>query len=208
MPEEKNIYIIRHGETDYNKKGFLQGSSIDASLNKKGIKQAEAFFDFYKNLPLDKIYVSKLKRSYESIKLFEEKGVPVEKHIELNEINWGILEGKEITESSMQYFRKLANDWKSGNYDVKIPSGESPKDVLKRQQRFLDKVKNRAENNILICMHGRALRIFICLLLQLPLSKMDDYKHDNLGLYHVKLFDNNITPVLIKSNDIRHLQEI
>jgi probable phosphoglycerate mutase len=207
MLKEKNIYIIRHGETDYNKKGFLQGSSIDASLNEKGIKQAEAFYESYKDLQLDKIYVSNLKRSYESIKLFEEKGVPIERHIELNEINWGILEGKEITQSSIQYFRKLANDWKNGNYDVKIPSGESPKDVLKRQQRFLDKILNRPENNILICMHGRAIRIFICLLLNQPLSKMDDYKHDNLGLYQI-FYNSQSKPEMLKNNDVQHLVDI
>jgi probable phosphoglycerate mutase len=207
MLKEKNIYIIRHGETDYNKKGFLQGSSIDASLNEKGIKQAEAFYESYKDLQLDKIYVSNLKRSYESIKLFEEKGVPIERHIELNEINWGILEGKEITQSSIQYFRKLANDWKNGYYDVKIPSGESPKDVLKRQQRFLDKILNRPENNILICMHGRAIRIFICLLLNQTLSKMDDYKHDNLGLYHI-FYNSQSKPEMLKNNDVQHLVDI
>ncbi|MFW5879460.1 MAG: histidine phosphatase family protein, partial [bacterium] len=61
----KTIYLIRHGQTDYNKKGIVQGSGIDASLNDLGRQQAEAFYDAYRNMPFDKIYISDLKRTKE-----------------------------------------------------------------------------------------------------------------------------------------------
>ena len=43
----KDIYLIRHGETDYNRLGVVQGSGIDADLNELGQRQAKAFFDHY-----------------------------------------------------------------------------------------------------------------------------------------------------------------
>ena len=43
----KQLYIIRHGETELNRLGIVQGRGVDASLNETGITQAEAFFQKY-----------------------------------------------------------------------------------------------------------------------------------------------------------------
>jgi len=44
---KKTIYIIRHGETDLNRLGIVQGRGMDTSLNEKGLEQAEAFYQAY-----------------------------------------------------------------------------------------------------------------------------------------------------------------
>ena len=80
----KDIYLIRHGETEYNRKGVVQGSGIDADLNDLGQKQAAAFFAHYQDLPIDKIYTSVLRRTHQSVKGFIEKGLPWEQHTGLN----------------------------------------------------------------------------------------------------------------------------
>ena len=49
------LYIIRHAETEYNKLGLIQGSEVDSELNDVGIKQSELFYDFYKELNIEKI---------------------------------------------------------------------------------------------------------------------------------------------------------
>ena len=48
MPKE--IYIIRHGETDYNRQGIVQGQGVDTSLNDLGRRQASAFFEHYRHI--------------------------------------------------------------------------------------------------------------------------------------------------------------
>ena len=53
----KKIYITRHGQTDFNKKGIVQGSGVDSDLNETGRLQAEAFFKKFKDHPFDKLYV-------------------------------------------------------------------------------------------------------------------------------------------------------
>ena len=74
----KKIYLIRHGETKYNKLGIVQGSGVDSDLNETGIEQANAFFEHYKNISFDKIYTSKLKRSQQSVQQFIDLGIPYE----------------------------------------------------------------------------------------------------------------------------------
>ncbi|MEA3495828.1 MAG: histidine phosphatase family protein [Bacteroidota bacterium] len=202
---EKNIFIIRHGETSYNNKGYLQGATINSSLNKTGKKQAKAFFEKYKDIKFDKIYTSELLRSIESIDCFRREGITVESYLELNEINWGILEGKKISPRAWMRLKRLATKWKKGEYSKKIPGGESPFDVATRQDTFIKIILSRNdENNILISMHGRAMRIFICKLLNEELSNMEKYRHDNLGLYVIKM-TNNQNPELLTYNSTEHL---
>lgn len=205
--QEKFIYLIRHGETEYNKKGFLQGSSIDSSLNENGLKQAHAFYETYKNIHFDKIYTSVLKRSIESVSKFIEKGIPHEEFSEINEINWGKLEGKILTPISWIKLKKLASRWSAGETYKKIEGGESPDDVAYRQKIFLDKILSRNdEKTILICMHGRAMRIFLCLLTGKAVSQMDQFHHSNLCLYLVKFNHESLTYNIIKNNDVAHLK--
>ncbi|HLS39123.1 MAG TPA: histidine phosphatase family protein, partial [Sphingobacterium bovisgrunnientis] len=60
---KKTFYFIRHGQTDLNLKGIVQGRGVNTSLNDSGRKQADAFFNAYKHIPFDKIYTSTLVRT-------------------------------------------------------------------------------------------------------------------------------------------------
>jgi len=72
----KEIYLIRHGETAYNRLGVVQGSGIDAELNDLGKAQAQAFYEAYQHLPFQKIYISELQRTFQSVQAFIEAGIP------------------------------------------------------------------------------------------------------------------------------------
>ena len=57
-------------------------------------------------------------------------------------------------------------------------------EVAARQRPFLELIKSRPDDNtILVCMHGRAMRILLCQMLHYPLLSMDMFEHENLGLY-------------------------
>lgn len=180
----KELYIIRHGETEFNKRGFVQGSGIDSNLNDTGKRQAQAFFTHYQQVHFDKIYVSALKRTWQSVEPFFLKGIPMQVLPGLNEISWGHKEGKVLSnEDDLQYFDML-NAWRNGDLTAKVPGGESPLEVAERQQVAIQHImRHTHEKRVLICMHGRAMRIILSLLLQTPLSEMDKYDHSNLCLY-------------------------
>ena len=88
-----------------------------------------------------------------------------------------------------------------------IEGGESPEQVATRQRTFLEVMKSRREDeNILICMHGRAMRILLCQLLNYPLRSMDIFEHENLGLYLIDNTDNQFTLKLHNNTD--HLAKL
>lgn len=200
----KTIYLVRHGQTDYNKKGVVQGSGIDASLNEWGKQQAEAFYHAYHKMPFDKIYISALKRTKESVTRFIADGIPFEALAGLNEISWGTSEGTEFTSENNSLYKQLVNDWHHGRTHLAVEGGESPEDVMNRQKEAMEYILGQTnEKNILICMHGRAMRILLCWLMEKPLSRMDDFMHDNLGLYVLHYEEEKFE--IVTTNDLEHL---
>ncbi|MCS6972984.1 MAG: histidine phosphatase family protein [Cyclobacteriaceae bacterium] len=200
----KKIYIIRHGQTDFNLKNIVQGSGVDSSLNDFGRAQSLAFFEAYRHVPFDKVYTSALKRSIESVDMFLKAGIPHEKLAGLNEISWGRKEGQPITPEEDAYYHYVLDQWRKGNTSLRIEGGESPEDVVARMMPAVEHIFNRPdEKTILICMHGRAMRILLCLLLNYPLRSMDMFEHENLCLYELNYTGSLFT--VEKYNDTRHL---
>lgn len=182
----KTLYIVRHGQTELNRLGIVQGRGRDTDLNDEGKKQAYLFYNDYKNVPFDKIYISALRRTQQSIQPFIDLDIPYEKLPGLDELAWGIYEGQPSTPATKGAFLQLLRDWMEGNLDTKFEGGESPNEVAVRQQEALDVIMSHPEEkNVLICMHGRAMRLFLCILLGKPLTEMDTFPHQNLVLYKV-----------------------
>lgn len=180
----QKIYLVRHGQTDYNLQGIVQGSGIDASLNATGNAQAEAFFRAYGDIDFSVVHTSQLNRSKESVAGFIKKGIPHEVHAALNEISWGNREGQRITPEEDEYYHWLLDQWQNGKTSIAIEGGESPDDVARRQKPFVDMLRSMSSGlPILICMHGRAMRVLLCQLLNYPLRCMDMFQHRNLCLY-------------------------
>ncbi len=199
----KKIYLIRHGQTEYNRVGIVQGSGVDSDLNDYGRAQAQAFFETYQRIQFDKIYTSALKRSIESVQGFIGLGIPHEALKGLNEISWGKKEGQKITPEEDVYYHDVLNQWREGNTGLRIEGGESPEDVVKRLSVDMNYIlSNSDEKTILICMHGRAIRILLCYLLERPLYEMDSFEHSNLGLYRLEYQDEKFSLTL--SNDVAH----
>lgn len=204
--KSKTIYLIRHGETDYNRQGIVQGSGVDAELNEWGKAQAEAFFDAYQHVPFDKVYTSALRRTIQSVQGFIDLGIPHESHAGLNEISWGCREGRIPNSMDNAYYRDLILTWQKGSVETPCEEGESPADVRARQKPVIDLILSRPhERTILVAMHGRAIRILLTMLFNEPLHAMDKYEHSNLCLYRIKYLYSEERFVLETANDITHL---
>jgi len=204
--KNKTIYLIRHGETEYNRRGIVQGSGIDADLNELGQAQAEAFYDAYGHIRFDKIYTSELKRTHQSVKRFIDMGIPHEVHSGLNEISWGIYEGKAHIGADDTTYTGILRQWSDGYYKVALEGGESPWQVRKRQLPFIQTIISQPhERNILVAMHGRAMRILLTTLCNQPLSLMDEYQHNNLCLYQLEYAPEENRFRILLRNDITHL---
>ncbi|WP_291723420.1 histidine phosphatase family protein [Bernardetia sp.] len=206
---DKIIYIIRHGQTEYNRLGLVQGCGIDSNLNDVGRQQADLFFENYKDISFDKIYTSMLQRTHQSVKGFLDLDLPWEKLIGLNEVSWGDKEGREVTKEENDAYYEMLKGWRNGELHLKVANGESPLEVAERQREALEVILSRPqEKNILVCMHGRAMRILLCQLLRQPISDMDDFEHSNLCLYVLHYHYDTHRFTLKIANDTAHLEEM
>ena len=139
-----NIYIVRHGQTDYNVNGRY-GGRIDVPLNEVGKDQALEIKEQLKDIKFDKVYSSPLSRAYETAKTITNHDIILDDRI--IERSNGDMEGKlksEITE------KVDFNDPNEKRYNI-----ESITDFRNRIKNFLDDITNDdISENILIVTHA------------------------------------------------------
>jgi len=200
---EKLIYFVRHGQTDYNLKKIIQGSGIDSDLNSNGLAQAQAFYQYYKDINFDFAYASALKRSQQTIRPFLSDNIPHEFTPLINEINWGVHEGKSFAQDLAESYKNLISHWQAGNYAASVEGGESAERLSERCSTFLDQVIHVQGQQILVCTHGRTLRCLMSIVNGESLAQMETYTHHNTGLFLVKHGAQGFE--LLKQNDTEHL---
>lgn len=201
----KRIYFIRHGETDLNRAHIVQGSGVDSSLNELGRQQAGHFYDFYKNQNFDLAICSTLKRSYETVLPFVENNIPLQRFAEINEMNWGVHEGKSSTPEMKAAYAEMIRQWGLGNFEARLEEGESARELADRIGSFLNQLKQMPQKKVLVCSHGRALRCVMTLVKGQHLKEMESYKHSNTGLFLVE--QEGLEFKVLLENDTRHLDE-
>lgn len=182
---------------------MVQGRGINASLNETGKKQAQLFYESYKDHPFEKAYVSKLVRTQETIQPFLEDGLEHEKLEGLDEISWGTQEGVEFTPETATLYQETVKRWRAGELNLGVSGGETPIEVMERQKPAIEHILSQPEKNVLICMHGRAMRILLSWTLNYSLSNMDSFHHANLGLYQLTWTGTSFR--LDRFNDTAHL---
>ncbi|WP_116106005.1 histidine phosphatase family protein [Lewinella sp. IMCC34191] len=204
MGNQKTVYIVRHGETDYNLRGIVQGSGVDSSLNHTGRQQAGHFHQHYGEEDFEVVLTSGLKRTWETVSPFIDGGLPWERHESINEICWGSHEGKLGTPDSIAEYQRIKNGWTAGELDGRIGGGESARELGERLERFIDHLDERPESKILVCSHGRAMCGLITLMMGKPISMMNELKHNNVGLWIGEQQPNGLYHFHTR-NDRRHL---
>jgi len=200
----KTVWVSRHGETELNASGIVQGQGMDAPLNIKGFEQAESFWKVYSEEPFDLVLYSNLIRSQQSVQRFLTSGVQGVELADLREISWGVNEGKQPTPDVLQRYHAVIDAWQSGDFAAAVEGGESAIQLAKRAQTCITYFNEINRKNILVCTHGRTIRVLACLMLNRPLTAMEDFHHANLGLYRFDMDGDGWQCTLY--NDIRHLQ--
>lgn len=142
------IFLVRHGQTDWNIENRLQGC-VDIPLNRNGIKQAQILAENIKELKIDRIISSPLSRALDTAKIINKKmQVPLDTSKGLLERSFGILEGIKGTD----YDQKLY--W---NYDknYRYKNVEPIQGFLNRIYEYLDKlIEENPDSNVLIVTHN------------------------------------------------------
>ena len=156
-----NIYLLRHGQTDENRKGSYYGN-LDISLNAVGVNQGNKAKSFFYDIKLDKVYVSDKKRTLEMAKLvLGQKDIGIIQDNRINETNFGDFEGKTYEEIKRIYPKECLC-WKENWKEFVPPGGESYIKLCERVKSFMEHIKMLEFNNILICAHSGVIRAIYC----------------------------------------------
>lgn len=176
----KQLFFIRHGETDNNKASIIQGRGLDASINELGRLQAKAICDALEPFNIQKIVASGLRRTHETVQpLAEQRKLKIEKYPELDEIDFGIMEGKVFTEIQEQVM-EVHEQWKGGNVDFAPEKGESPLQTFTRaNSKVVEVLESSKEEYIVFMIHGRLTRILLSEWLGYGLHNMHKIEHQN-----------------------------
>ena len=167
MPRTR-LFLIRHGQTDWNKRAALQGQ-VDIPLNETGRKQAAAARSMLSDVTFDAVYTSPLCRAAETAVLAG--GVPAGQIIpdeRIKEISFGVWEGKstkELGEGIDAFFCDPP-------HYVPPRNGESLESLMQRTGEFAEFVRKKHEGQtVLAAAHGAALHALITAVLHRPLEQ-------------------------------------
>ncbi len=147
-----SLFVVRHGQTDWNKKMLIQGR-IDIPLNEEGIAQAKLTASKLAEVPLDVIYVSPLLRARQTAAYINEgRNIPLIVDERIQEEYYGDMEGKPRSGEAYLTQRK--------SFFKRYPNGEGYLDVVARVYPFLDEIKKtRKGQNVLLVCHGGMSRV-------------------------------------------------
>jgi broad specificity phosphatase PhoE len=164
--KEINFYLIRHGETEWNKQNLMQGAK-DSPLTEQGINGAKITGNYLSMVPFIAAYSSTQKRAMDTRDLIvaanhaTTTSIPCATHCGLCEMNFGIWEGQEVSYlKSLPEFQPYLTDL--ARFDSQVNQGEHYLDVYARmRQALFDIIATHDSGNILIVSHGTALRLLI-----------------------------------------------
>ncbi len=163
-------YLVRHGETTWNRDGRIQGHT-DTGLNDYGRRQMQTLAARLAGCGVAAVYASDLSRAAESARLIAEgSGVPVETYPDLREFSYGEWEGLTTEEAEARdpedYARRMALDANA----FAAPGGEDTRQLLGRVRRFHEHAQSRHQpsENVLVVAHAGSIRALLVCLLNLP----------------------------------------
>lgn len=166
------LYVIRHGETDWNLKNKIQGRA-DIPLNDFGIQEANISKLLLSQIDFYKIISSPLTRAKKTAQIISDKKIPVSTDIRLIERDFGEFEGIKKDKFEGKAF------WE---YSTKkeYSKAESVKHLLERVYNFLDEYKETYEKkDILLVTHAGVIPAICCYFKGIP-------ENNNIFSYHFK----------------------
>ena len=148
------IFLVRHGETDWNKKRLAQGRE-DIELNENGIAQAEMLCGAFSGVAFDAVASSPLKRAYKTAQIISQnRNLEIIIEPDLIERDYGQLSGTLVKAEDRQKFFM----------DMDIPGLEPMSQVAHRMLSVLKKYAASSKKSVLMVSHGAAINSVLSVL--------------------------------------------
>ena len=201
------IYLVRHGETEWNKVQRSQGCGNDIPLSIDGIKQAQAVAKWLSTEKIDMIFSSTLLRAYETaVVISKYHNLEVVKCNEFTEINFGEWEGMCFPDIKEKY-NDIYNIWRNTPHLAEIPGAESIVALRERSMnKLLEIIKENPDKNILVVSHGISIKVIVTAIMDMDIGNIHRIRQDNTAI-NIFDYENNVFDC-IAINDICHLRGI
>ena len=165
------LTLVRHGQTDWNKNGIMQGQK-DVPLNGNGEAAAKKLAEKIKDEKFDVIITSPLKRTSQTAELLNSYGARIIEDDRLKERGYGKFEGMKTSEVLKKHPEIKTFKVNGLPYWIDVPTAETYDQVKARVKDFIEDVKTKyAGKKILVVSHGDTLDMFYAVLNDLPNEK-------------------------------------
>lgn len=204
------IFLIRHGETLWNKETRYQGQ-LDIPLSKEGEQQAWKLANVFREEKIEAIYSSDLTRAINTAKIinkFHNKKVAITPL--LRELCFGKWEGKTY-EELMKEEKDEYTKWLDNPFCLQPPGGESLSELINRVDYILSEMarSHKGNKNILVVTHGGPIKAVISAILGINTEAFFKIKIGNASITEIVVEeDGDIkkNAFIVKINDTCHLK--
>jgi len=180
------LFMLRHGETEWNSEGRFQGR-MDIPLNQKGRRQAELAAEALASVKLHSIWSSDLSRAGETAWIIgKNHGSEIKIERELTEIDHGEWEGRNCEEIERKWPGMLEK-WHSSPHTVTMPGGENLYNVRERVIKGFNFIGQNSSNNAVVVCHDAVLKVLLCYLLGCSLENFWKFQIENCSITIVEV---------------------
>ena len=199
-----NIYLVRHGQTAWNKEEIFRGRS-DVPLNDTGLREAELAGEFFRGLEIDAVYSSPLLRALETA-----RKIASVLHLDVNplpgiiDMSFGIWEGQPLEEVKRND-RERYRIWRDEPHVLVLPKGESLDEVRARSMAALEEViRSHPGRNVILVSHRVINKVILCGVLGLDNSHFWQIAQDTTAINLIQYREGRY--VLSFMNETCHLK--
>jgi alpha-ribazole phosphatase len=198
--------LIRHGQTDWNVSGRIQGQS-DVPLNAVGEQQVTALAEGLAATTIDAVYASDLTRARSTAEaMVDPHGLDIRIEPRLREVHFGEWEGFTYSEllDRIPGFSEVWDAWNADRVHHAPPGGESLLQFSARVESALEDVRAaHKDGTVALVSHGGSIRMAFCVLLGLPLTSYWRMSVHNTSVSEIEMREHG--PVVVRWNDTHHL---
>jgi alpha-ribazole phosphatase len=180
------LYLVRHGQTDWNREGRYQGQS-DVPLNAAGLQQAADLAEKLNGQHFEAVYSSDLKRAHRTAEILAEHlGLHVRSDPRLREIDQGEWEGVLYSEIVRRYENEMTQR-KNNPIHARPPGGETVAEVSRRAVQAADDIAQlHPHGPVIVVAHGLTLAVLACLAEGVALADVYNRIPDNCSPYVIE----------------------
>ena len=180
----KELYFVRHGLTEWNAIGRMQGQ-FDSDLNEVGRRQADVNGRFLAQAGIDYMVASPLDRTRQTASIIgKHLGIDFDVDERIKEWHCGDWSGEMWDDVRVKWPEELAA-WKSDQFYYRAPGAENYPDMIDRARPFLDDVLASEFGKIAIVSHGMIGRVMVGTLLSMSPEEMFSFSQANEMIFHL-----------------------